>query len=271
MKGHGSKLSRQKDEAIAALLEQPTVAAAARAIGVSDQTLGRWMKNPEFDAACRAARQANHRQALARLSRRAVGYVTSIRNIVADPKVRASTRLEAAQFVISEASHARVMEDFAAEVAKVERAAKASRAEAPKLPADEAGRSSRSVGHGAKFPRKKQEAIVHLLETPSVAKAAKACGIGVQTLYQWLKDPIFVAEFRAVECAVFGPASRLMQQRSERRGNGDRESRHRPLHTGSDAPACRHLLLPASEGNRDGRFGSTGGGGRARRRQWGKR
>lgn len=209
MKGHSAKL---KDEAIAALLEQPTVAAAARTIGISDQTLGRWMKNPEFDAACRAARQANHRQALARLSRRALGYVGSIRNIVADPKVRASTRLEAAQFVISEASHAREMEDFAAEVTMMERAAKASRAEAPKSPADEAGRSSRSSGHGAKFPRKKEEAIVHLLETPSVAKAAAACGIGVQTLYQWLKDPLFVTEFRAAECAVFGPASRLMQQ-----------------------------------------------------------
>jgi hypothetical protein len=104
------------------------------------------------------------------------------------------------------------MEDFAAEVASVERAAKASRPDAPNLPAEEAKSSPRSVGHGAKFPRKKEQAIVHLLETPSVAKAAEACGIGVQTLYQWLKDPVFVSEFLAVECAVFGPASRLMQQ-----------------------------------------------------------
>jgi len=116
MKGHGLDLGRQKDEAIAALLEQATVAAAARSVGISDQTLGRWMKNPEFDAACPAARQANHRQALARLSRRALSYVGSIRNIVADPKVRRATRLEAAQFLIKEASHAREMEDFAAEV-----------------------------------------------------------------------------------------------------------------------------------------------------------
>jgi hypothetical protein len=43
MKGQGSKLARQKDEAIAALLEPPTVAAAARILGISDQTLGRWM------------------------------------------------------------------------------------------------------------------------------------------------------------------------------------------------------------------------------------
>jgi hypothetical protein len=196
---------KKKDAAIAALLVQPTVAAAARAVGVSSQTLGRWMKDPAFDAAYRAAKQANHEQSMARHGRRAVAYVESIRNIVSDPTVKASTRRAAGQFVIREAGHAREMEDFAAEVATVDRASRASQTEGPGVPL-------RSTGHGAKFPRKKEEAIARLLDCRSVAEAAAACGIGVQTLYQWMKDPAFIAEFQATERAVLAEARRRLQQ-----------------------------------------------------------
>jgi len=48
MKRQGSGLSRKKNEAIAALLAQPTVAEAARVAGIGQQTLLRWMKEREF-------------------------------------------------------------------------------------------------------------------------------------------------------------------------------------------------------------------------------
>jgi hypothetical protein len=38
------------------------------------------------------------------------------------------------------------------------------------------------VGHGAKFGRKKEEAIVALLTHRSIEEAAKAVGVGTQTL-----------------------------------------------------------------------------------------
>ena len=56
MKGHGAKFGRKKEEAIAALLTQRNTEEAARAIGVVPSTLLRWMKEPDFDAAYRAAR-----------------------------------------------------------------------------------------------------------------------------------------------------------------------------------------------------------------------
>ena len=56
MKGHGSKASRQRDEAILALLSQRSIEEAARVAGVAPNTLRRWLKEPEFDSACRSCR-----------------------------------------------------------------------------------------------------------------------------------------------------------------------------------------------------------------------
>jgi hypothetical protein len=55
-RGHGDKLSRKMEAAIAALLTQPTVEAAARVADVSERALRKWMRLPEFKAAYAAAR-----------------------------------------------------------------------------------------------------------------------------------------------------------------------------------------------------------------------
>ena len=49
--GHGEKLTRKQEQAVAALLEQPTVLRAATAAGVSERTLRLWLKDPGFKAA----------------------------------------------------------------------------------------------------------------------------------------------------------------------------------------------------------------------------
>jgi transposase-like protein len=48
MAGHGEKLTRKQEQAIAALLSTSTVSDAARRVGVSESTLGRWLQRPEF-------------------------------------------------------------------------------------------------------------------------------------------------------------------------------------------------------------------------------
>jgi Helix-turn-helix domain of transposase family ISL3 len=55
VKGHGEKLTRRQEQAIAALLAEPTLAAAAARCGVAETTLWRWMQIPTFEAAFRAA------------------------------------------------------------------------------------------------------------------------------------------------------------------------------------------------------------------------
>ena len=56
-KGHGEKLSRLKEQALAALIGSGTLREAAHKIGVSRQTLGSWLKVPEFAAAFKQAKQ----------------------------------------------------------------------------------------------------------------------------------------------------------------------------------------------------------------------
>ena len=54
--GHGDKLSRKAEAAIAALLNQGTLVTAAATAGVSVRTLKRWLREPTFAAAYREAR-----------------------------------------------------------------------------------------------------------------------------------------------------------------------------------------------------------------------
>jgi len=54
--GHGAKLERRQEAAIAALLSEPTVEAAARKAKVAYSTLKGWLRLPEFQAAYRQAR-----------------------------------------------------------------------------------------------------------------------------------------------------------------------------------------------------------------------
>jgi hypothetical protein len=57
MRGHGQKLTAKQEALIAALLTEPTHAAAADKAGVSEATLYRWLQLPEFRAAYHAARR----------------------------------------------------------------------------------------------------------------------------------------------------------------------------------------------------------------------
>jgi hypothetical protein len=52
------------------------------------------------------------------------------------------------------------------------------------------------VGHGAKFGRKKEGAIVALLSHPNIEAAARAVGIGTTTLTRWLQLPEFDTAYR---------------------------------------------------------------------------
>jgi hypothetical protein len=50
-------------------------------------------------------------------------------------------------------------------------------------------------GHGAKYPRKRDEAILNLLSHPTVEAAAEATGVGRTTLLRWLKEQDFQDDY----------------------------------------------------------------------------
>jgi len=57
-----------------------------------------------------------------------------------------------------------------------------------------------------------EEAIAALLTQRNIEDAAKAAGIGTQTLLRWLKVPEFETAYREARRAAFGQATARLQQ-----------------------------------------------------------
>ena len=69
-------------------------------------------------------------------------------------------------------------------------------------------------GHGAKYERKKEEAIVAFLTQKNIDEAARSIGIGSATLLRWLKDPDFDTAYREARRAAFRQSVARLQQAS---------------------------------------------------------
>jgi hypothetical protein len=121
------KLGRKKEEAILALLQQRNVEEAARVAGISERTLDRWMQEPDFDAAYRAARRAAFSQSTARLQQMSSAAVTTLGKIMLDGSAPAASRVRAADSILNHGAQAIEIEDLEARVAEVERLAEQSK------------------------------------------------------------------------------------------------------------------------------------------------
>jgi hypothetical protein len=101
MAGHGEAQDRLQELAIAALLRTRTIRRAAAAIDVDERTLRRWLQDPSFVKAYRAARAAVVENALADLQRTARKAVACLRrNLTCG---RASDEIRAALGVLGHA------------------------------------------------------------------------------------------------------------------------------------------------------------------------
>src|SRR5580698_3630020 len=103
MLGHGAKFGQKMEQAIAALLSHRNVDEAAREVGVSVNTLSRWMKQPEFEAALREARRRLAERAIGRLQDAVDAAAMTVLKIMLDSNVPAGTRLRAAEIVLERA------------------------------------------------------------------------------------------------------------------------------------------------------------------------
>src|ERR1039457_6788093 len=127
MASNGSKLTPKQEEAILALLTNQGVDNAARAVGIGPRTLYRWMNEPLYDKAYRKAGRAAFGQGTARLQHASGAAVSSILNIMVDQHAAASTKLRAADMVLTHGAKAIEIEDIEARVAELERAAEESK------------------------------------------------------------------------------------------------------------------------------------------------
>jgi len=121
-KGKGN---RRQDQAVIALLENPTMDKAAAALGVSGVTLWRWMQDPGFQAVYREARWRAFRQSIARLQQASSAAVSTLLKIMIDPNAPAASRVRAAGEVLDHAAKAIELDDIEARVSDLERTTEA--------------------------------------------------------------------------------------------------------------------------------------------------
>jgi hypothetical protein len=120
MNGHGEKLSRRQEQAIAALLTAPTIGEAAQAAGISEPTLWRWLQRDDFQAAYRHARREAVSQAIAHLQRVSGEAVETLRAVMTDAEKPAGARVTAARAVLELAIKAVEIEGLEARIADLE-------------------------------------------------------------------------------------------------------------------------------------------------------
>jgi hypothetical protein len=123
MTGHGSKLGRKLEQAVAALLTARNNEEAAKAIGVSRKTLLRWQKLPEFERAYREARMSAFRQSTARLQQASSPAVTTLLKIMVDPAAPMAVKARCAYYTLDQTKKAIETEEIETRVTELERAA----------------------------------------------------------------------------------------------------------------------------------------------------
>jgi hypothetical protein len=119
--GHGSKRPQREDAALAALLSESTIEAAAKTAGVGESTLLRWIQEPDFKARYRAARRSVVEGAIGRLQQAATQAVDALtRNLTCGTP---AVEVGAARSILDQAIKAVELIDLAERIEALEQAA----------------------------------------------------------------------------------------------------------------------------------------------------
>ena len=116
-------LRRKQEDAIVALLSNRNIEEAARACNIPPRTLYRWLKEPAFAATYREARRQAYGQSIARLQQGSTAAATTLLKVMLDAATPASTKVRAAESILTHSAKAIEIEDIEARVAALEDAA----------------------------------------------------------------------------------------------------------------------------------------------------
>jgi len=120
VKGHGEKLTRNMEKAVAALISQPTIASAAESIGIGEVTLHRWLKLDHFLTAYRKARHQVVSQAIGKLQTNLSGAIDVLMAIAENEEAPASARVTAARAIIDQSLKAVEVENIEERIERLE-------------------------------------------------------------------------------------------------------------------------------------------------------
>jgi hypothetical protein len=113
-------LNRKQEQAIIALLNEPTIPQAARAAGVGQRSLNRWLANPVFSRAYRNARREAFAHAVALTQRYAPVAVNTLAKIMADPTTPCHARVTAASTLLRFGREGIELDDLAGRIEALE-------------------------------------------------------------------------------------------------------------------------------------------------------
>lgn len=129
--GHGEKRTRKWEQAISALLLQPTIEHAARSAGISAPTLRRWIREPGFQDEYRRARRDVVDQAIAHLQSAGSAAAKVLHQIIEDSGATASARVSACRTVLEMCLRSKELEEIEDRIAALEQTLKDSTPSSP--------------------------------------------------------------------------------------------------------------------------------------------
>jgi hypothetical protein len=118
--GYGEKINRKKEQAISALLSQPTLKAAAEVAGIGEKTLWRWLQNEDFQDAFMEVRRQLVQQVLSNIQRSMSKAVNTLLEVMDDPDSPASSKVQAARSIIDVGLKGLELEDFELRLSRLE-------------------------------------------------------------------------------------------------------------------------------------------------------
>ncbi len=113
----------KQEGAIVALLNEQTVARAAKAARVGERTLYRWLREPAFSRAYRQARRDAFGQAIALTQRYAPLAVNTLAQVMMDAHAPSSSKVAAATTILRFGREGIELDDLGARVEALEQAA----------------------------------------------------------------------------------------------------------------------------------------------------
>lgn len=120
---HVAKLSSAQERAVIALMNEQTPQKVADVVGVTPRTLYRWLKDPAFISAYRAARREAYGQAIALTQRYAALAVNTLARVMTDANAPPTAKISAAIAVLRFGREGMELEDLAVRVDALEASA----------------------------------------------------------------------------------------------------------------------------------------------------
>lgn len=106
------RISVRREKLILAMLQQPTLEAAAAMVGISRATAWRISKTLEFREELQEARRSAICQSLGRLQQGSAAAASTLLKIMVDPQHPAGSRVRAADRVLEHATKVLALEDL---------------------------------------------------------------------------------------------------------------------------------------------------------------